>query len=213
MFCNHQIALKRKVGAADKFFVIVLFQQWGSASQLALVNVVMQLIAMAEQEQVDEQNQEGNEKKGSPLMLLLIVSVVAIGAGIGTPFGIKYLSSAEEKPKEQAEDQLEEFEFVEFGEVVVNIDEPRLTRYLRLNISLQVSKEDKDPIAKAIEKNSRLLKDWLNGYLADQKMDAIRGQAGQNRMRREIKDQFNSVLFPDGYERIHGVLFLEFNVQ
>ena len=34
-----------------------------------------------------------------------------------------------------------------------------------------------------------------------------------NRIRREIRDQFNTILFPDGYDRIEQVLFQQYNVQ
>jgi flagellar basal body-associated protein FliL len=44
-------------------------------------------------------------------------------------------------------------------------------------------------------------------------MEDLRGAAGQNRLRREIQDHFNTVLFEDGYDRIREVLFEEFNVQ
>ena len=74
-------------------------------------------------------------------------------------------------------------------------------------------KEDKDEIVKLIEAKKILLTDWLNGYLASQNMDSLRGMQAQNRLRREIKDQFNSMLFLDGVERIHGVYFNVFNVQ
>jgi flagellar basal body-associated protein FliL len=44
-------------------------------------------------------------------------------------------------------------------------------------------------------------------------MEDIRGAAGQNRLRREIHDQFNLVMFPDTEGEIKDVLFEEFNVQ
>ena len=37
--------------------------------------------------------------------------------------------------------------------------------------------------------------------------------AGINRARREIQDQFNTLLFPDGSEKIRDVLVEEFNFQ
>jgi flagellar basal body-associated protein FliL len=53
----------------------------------------------------------------------------------------------------------------------------------------------------------------LLNQISDKDLDEIRGGAGQNRLRREVRDQFNSVLFPDGYDRIFSVLFNEYNVQ
>ena len=58
-----------------------------------------------------------------------------------------------------------------------------------------------------------LLRNWLLSKISDLDLEDIRGAAGQNRLRREIRDHFNSVLCPDGYDQIYDVLFEEFNVQ
>ena len=53
----------------------------------------------------------------------------------------------------------------------------------------------------------------LIGYLSDQSMQEVSRAVGVNRIRREIRDQFNAMLFPDGAEKIHDILFDEFVVQ
>ncbi|MCA9228196.1 MAG: flagellar basal body-associated FliL family protein, partial [Planctomycetales bacterium] len=82
-----------------------------------------------------------------------------------------------------------------------------------LKVNLQVDKAQADGITKMLEQKKPILKNWLLSYLSDKGMDDIRGRVGQNRLRREIQDHFNTVLFADGYDRIHDVLFDEFNVQ
>ena len=44
-------------------------------------------------------------------------------------------------------------------------------------------------------------------------MDDVRGAAGQNRLRREIQNEFNANLYPDGDDRILDILFEEFSIQ
>ena len=66
---------------------------------------------------------------------------------------------------------------------------------------------------KQIEAKKIILRNWLLSKISDLDLDDIRGGAGQNRLRREIREQFNAVLCPDGYDEIHDVLFEEFNVQ
>lgn len=88
-----------------------------------------------------------------------------------------------------------------------------MNRYLRLKISLQINKDEEESILETLEKRRLILRNWLLSHLSDKDLDSIRGAAGQNMLRREIRDQFNTVLFPDGYDRIHDVLFEEFNVQ
>ncbi|MGD9857705.1 MAG: flagellar basal body-associated protein FliL, partial [Planctomycetaceae bacterium] len=103
--------------------------------------------------------------------------------------------------------------FVPFGDVTVNLDDGRLSRYLHLSFSLQIEKKDQLEVTKLMEDKKAILRNWLLSYLSDKGMEDIRGAAGQNRIRREIQDQFNTILFPDGYDRIYDVLFEEFNVQ
>ncbi len=109
----------------------------------------------------------------------------------------------------------EEAAFVNFDEapITLNLNDARLNRYLRLKLTIQVEQKHQEEITKALEQKKAILKNWLSGYFLDKSVEDIRGTAGQNRLRREILDQFNVVLFPDGYERIHDVLFEEFNVQ
>ena len=109
--------------------------------------------------------------------------------------------------------------FLPFGEpgkdqsVVVNLDEGRMSRYLRIAISLQIPKSQEESFKKLIEAKKIVLRNWLLSKISDLDLDDIRGAAGQNRLRREIRDQFNAVLCPDGYDQIYDVLFEEFNVQ
>lgn len=102
--------------------------------------------------------------------------------------------------------------FVPFDEVVVNLDDGRMTRYLRLSLTLQLASQEAD-FATQLETKRLLLKNWLLAHISDKSLEDIRGAVGQNRLRREIRDHFNSVLCPDGYDRISDVLFDEFNVQ
>ncbi len=109
--------------------------------------------------------------------------------------------------------------FLPFGEpgkdqsVVVNLDEGRMSRYLRVAITLRIPKSQEENFKKQIEAKKIVLRNWLLSKISDLDLDDIRGAAGQNRLRREIREQFNAVLCPDGYDQIYDVLFEEFNVQ
>src|SRR5262245_16287942 len=89
---------------------------------------------------------------------------------------------------------------VSFGEVVVNLAEEKLTRYLRVTLTLQVDSAHEEMVKKAVERKKTILKNWLIGYLSDKELDEVRGAMGLNRLRREIQDQFNRLLFPEGGE-------------
>ena len=168
---------------------------------------------MAEAEATTEQG----PKKSSGILPAIIWSTIGLIFGAGG-FAVPQLFPAmfggaaevEEKPIEEPNPKLA---FVSFGEIVVNLNSDRLNRYLRLHITMQIKESDKLDIEKLIEEQNPQLKSWLLSYLSDVSMDDIRGAAGQNRLRREIQDHFNSTLFTDGYDRIRDILFEEFNVQ
>ncbi len=170
---------------------------------------------MAENAEVQAGQEEGKHaSRGMSIATWVFVAVISIGGGFATPFlinGFSNQTSAEKNSPDVADD--EPPTFIEFGEVVVNLNESRLNRYLRLNISLLVDESQKAEIESLIEQKKTILKSWLLSYLADKGMEDIRGATGQNRLRREIQNHFNSVLFADGYQRIRNVLFLEFNIQ
>ena len=64
-----------------------------------------------------------------------------------------------------------------------------------------------------IETRGAVLRNWMLGYLANLQLEDIKGQDGQNRIRREIQNHFNDILSPDGTDIVHDVLFEEFQIQ
>ena len=112
----------------------------------------------------------------------------------------------EAKPKEGPQ-------FLSFGQIVVNLNEPNLLRYLSLDISIQTDAKNEKEVRDALESRKAILKTWLTSHLADKTIEDIRGKVGVNRLRREIQDNFNSLLFKDGHERIQDILFEEHHVQ
>ncbi|MGI9519875.1 MAG: flagellar basal body-associated FliL family protein [Pirellulaceae bacterium] len=164
------------------------------------------------------ETQATEEKSGGgiiSLVLWVFVAVAAIGGGFATPYLVDSFQSPADTSESTASsrDNAEPPALVEFGEVVVNLNESRLNRYLRLNISLLVNQSEQLAVQKSVEENQPILKSWLLSYLADKRMDDIRGATGQNRLRREIQSQFNSVMFPGDEPRINNVLFQDFNIQ
>lgn len=169
-----------------------------------------------------EQAADGEEEKPKGKMGLVIVSVLvmvsgAAGYAVPTMMGGGG-KQAEEEPEENTLDvEMPEPSgkpaFISFGETVANLNDGRMTRYLRLGITLQVDEAQMAAIEQLHEKRKAVLRNWLLSHISDKSMDDIRGKAGQNRLRREIHEHFNIVLFPDGIDRIEDVLFEEFNVQ
>lgn len=152
----------------------------------------------------------------------IITAVVAGGLGAGVPYvlpdsmkpGSSHAGESEthvEAPPSPAE--ISKPAYIDFDQVVVNLDEGRLNRYLQVKFSLQVTEKERDEITAKVTANKVVLQNWLISYLSDQNLEDIRGAIGLNRLRREIRDQFNTMLFPDGYDRIEQIHFQQFVVQ
>lgn len=169
-------------------------------------------------DETPQPEQEAEEKPKSKLALIMVplLVIVSASAGFAVPMLMNGGGDAAKKKDPLAVELPEPVgkpAFVEFGEVVANLNDGRMTRYLRLGVSLQVDKAQLLKIEEMHEQQKAVLRNWLLSHISDKTMDDIRGASGQNRLRREIKEQFNTVLFPDGVDRIHDVLFQEFNVQ
>lgn len=177
---------------------------------------------MAEEKEAGDKAGGGAKAGGGGKLGWIITAIVAGGLGAVVPYFLPadlqpghgqaaMADSHAEAPPSPAE--VTKPAEVDFGQVVVNLDEGRLNTYLQVNIKLQVSEKDKETITTKVDASRAVLTNWLISYLSDQDKEDIRGSMGQNRLRREICDQFNTVLFPDGYDRIDQVLFTQFVVQ
>jgi len=140
-----------------------------------------------------EEKSAPSKGKMKGLVILIVVGIIAAGGGYATPLVLKkFTEKHTENVKESLGSDGLKLAFIPFDTVVVNINEANLGRFLRI---------------KAI------LKNWLIGHLSDKSMQDVAGAAGVHRSRREILDQFNTLLFPDGSDKIRDILFEEFNVQ
>lgn len=172
---------------------------------------------MAEPNKSTDEKPQEPSKSSLGIVIWLAVGLASAAAGAAVP--LLLVSEPEqpaEDPSQQREYELLEADkvmFLPFGDVTVNLNEGRMNRYLRIKISLQIDRTQEQVVADALAKQGLIARNWLISYLSDKELDAIRGAAGQNMLRREIRDEFNTVLFSDGYDRIFDVLFEEFNVQ
>ena len=165
-------------------------------------------------------DQEPAKSSKSRLLIWGFVIAIGIGAGFATPLVIMGSSGNKTTPdSDDAEERMdlpepdENIGFIEFDEVVTNIDDPRFSRYVKMNFSLQVSKPQVAAIKTLVEEKQVVLTSWLIAHMADVKSEDLRGKQGHNRLRRQIHDRFNELLFTDGIERIQDVLFKQLTVQ
>lgn len=152
----------------------------------------------------------------STLILCSICGLLALGAGGVLPY---FLLRSPAPQKHEKEDETHvsgataKQAFVPFGEVVVNLNEDRLTRYLKVKILLVCEVRDEKTMTDLISKRKPVLKNWLIGHLSDKSLQEVSGASGVNKLRREIWHQFNTELYSDGSEKILDIFFEEFVVQ
>ncbi len=144
----------------------------------------------------------------------VVVAVLAMGGGAAVPFFLPDSVLPKQSAPEKTSPKEPKPILIPFGDpVVVNLNTDRLSRFLRTKIILVVEDTNEKAVHEVVEKKKPYLKTWLIAYLSDQSLKDVTGAAGVNRLRREIRDQFNTMLFPDGSEKINDVLFEEFYVQ
>lgn len=186
---------------------------------------------MADEDKKNEQEAVEEEKssKGGILKWAILGVIIAVCAGSGFLLGRLLAGSPAPEttmpPQETQEIQETESETSDSDEgsqdmwyhdlepVVANLNEPKVTRYVRATLTLAISrKTDKKGPAYFDNKKPYII-NWLTIYLASQSLEDIRGDKNLKRIQSEVKDLLNEKLFPDSKPPITRVLFREFAVQ
>ena len=104
--------------------------------------------------------------------------------------------------------------YYDLESVVVNLNEPGVTRYVRVGLTLEISSRFKqEMLTTVLDQKKPLMKHWLTLYLSNQTLNDIRGEKNLRRMQTQISDAFNESLFPGEEPRIKRVLFKELSIQ
>lgn len=164
-------------------------------------------------------------RKSGGKVVLIAAAFVSIAAGAVLPMFVDIpallgksskaeATDEQERPakKKSAHDE-EKTASVPFGDVVVNLSEERMTRYLRLKIVLVVDEEAEATFSTLLEKKKASLKSWLISHLSGKTLKDVGGTVGVNRLQREILERFEDTLYPHGHSHLKHVMFEEYLVQ
>jgi len=164
-----------------------------------------------------------------PWIIIAVVIIFCAGAGfgLGRLFAGPHTSTGEAESSQENEPAQAESPKVDdsatnsqktwyykLEPVVANLDEPRVTRYVRATLTLEINPElaEKEGI-KFLEKKKPILTNWLTIYLASLRLEDARGDRNLKRIQSQILDAFNEKLFPDAKPQIKHILFREFAIQ
>jgi len=189
------------------------------------------------QEQPKEQEQSkssGEEKTAGFGLYTWLIMATVVAAGITGGFALAQLvastggsaaTASETQEGTISEDdplsamistsaQEDNFWYFPLETVVANLDEPGVTRHVRVTVTLEVSSMlDETMGTEFLQKKQVVLTDYLTTYLAGLTLEGARGSRSRNRMKNEIKDNFNILLFPDSKPLINNVLTSDFAVD
>ena len=104
--------------------------------------------------------------------------------------------------------------YYDLDPVVVNLNEPGVTRYVRVGLTLAVTSTMDEKEGKPfLDQKKPLMKHWLTLFLSNQTIEDTRGEKNLTRMETQICEILNGNLFPGTKGRIKGILFREFAIQ
>jgi len=104
--------------------------------------------------------------------------------------------------------------YYDLDPVVVNLNDPGVTRYVRISLTLEVSSAMGEGEGRPfLDQKKPLMKHWLTLFLSNQTIEDARGEKNLMRMQTQISDTLNNGLFPGSKPRIKSVLFKEFAIQ
>lgn len=156
------------------------------------------------------------------VVFVFAVGGFLIGRSFGTRGSAQNVSGAEQNtpatPAPSKEPALKaetgEMWYYDLDPVVVNLNEPGVTRYARVGLTLEInSTMDEKEGRPFLDQKKPLLKHWLTLFLSNQTLEDTRGEKNLTRMETQICEAYNSSLFPSAKGRISGILFREFAIQ
>lgn len=109
--------------------------------------------------------------------------------------------------------EIQEYVYHDMDPITANVNVPRLTRHVRVTLTLALRKEGADEAIEVIESKMPDLRNWVTVYLADRSIDDLRGAKSLNRILSDIGDSFNDMLWPNQRPRILKMMLKEWVVQ
>jgi flagellar basal body-associated protein FliL len=98
--------------------------------------------------------------------------------------------------------------------VLANLDEPGVSRFVRVVVTLEMAPElDQEKGRAYLTEKQVVLRDWMTTYFAGLSLEDVRGSRNHTRIKEEVQSQFNEILFPNSRPYVQRVLFKEFAVQ
>src|SRR5690606_16161916 len=132
----------------------------------------------------EEHKEAADSRSKGGVIPWIVVGLLSAGAGSAVPLLLPVQGEipVEQPVAKKVVPELpaeEETVFVPFDEpgkpVVVNLNEGRMTRFLRVAITLQIPRSQQEHFGKLLESRKAQLRNWLLSEISDKDLDEIRG--------------------------------------
>ena len=169
----------------------------------------------------------GPKKSGKGKLMLIVVALASIGGGAAMPM-VMAKGKTEEGGEVAAKDKKKTAAHgpscnVPFGDVVVNLADDRMSRYLRLKIILKCEGVADEKVGvEHLAAFKPVMKNWLIGHLAGKSLKEISGTMGVKKLQREILEKFEEIMAAEqeghgSHSKVHlhlqEILFEDYVVQ
>ena len=169
----------------------------------------------------EEQKEEAQEKGGKPIVLILIVALVAVGAGLGGGFVLfgkapaeappagEEAAAEEEEAAAETDDSVESYtqRLLQLEPIVANIEGDGYTRLLKVKVAFEC-----DSPASRDEAEARLpqIQDAVLTLVSSKKLADVVDFEGKALLKDDLRDRVNHFLTGG---KVKSVLITEFVVQ
>ena len=188
---------------------------------------------MADEEKKEEPKEESKDKESTSgkkgglvgWIITFVVAIVCAGGG----YGLSGLFAKAAPPKVDKEVEAKKAEAEAYlsdspkgakpwtfplEAITSNLNERGATRMIQVTVVLELSADmDGEKGKKFLEEKVIHLRDWLGTYLAGLKLEQVSGSMNQTRMKSDIRENFNEILFPDTKPLIQRVMLKDFIIQ
>ncbi len=113
----------------------------------------------------------------------------------------------------EADDDDVSYEYIDMDRMTISLKSNRGPMFLIAVITLKVKEPYFDAVSKQVQRKSREIKDMLNNYLGSFYDKEVLGSTNQNRIKRELADRLNNLLWPGKRPGIKEILFSEWHLN
>ncbi|MCB0719857.1 MAG: flagellar basal body-associated FliL family protein [Bacteroidetes bacterium] len=153
---------------------------------------------------------EAPKKKGSGLVMKLVLFAVGLAAGGGAGFvsyeRIASMTHAKEAPAEETAEPVEYGEFFEIAGIIINPSQSAGKRYLMLNLGLEGTA---DAIAD-VETKQIVIRDMVIRELGAKTTDELSDIAQRDSMKESLRSSINEILRNQNVDRLY---FTQYVIQ